>query len=172
MALGFYLFVYAVKIDASMMWRVEKKPIIIGLASFVISLTTGFIASYILYNNIHSFVKHREKFVFFIATLHSHNSAIVLSDILSQLGILNSELGRLALSSAMFQLWIKVGIAFITVFTIMEQSQRGGITHILFTTTLLTLFAFIIFILRPYGLWIVQDSRSNGHVRYLINISK
>jgi Kef-type K+ transport system membrane component KefB len=166
MALDFNMFVYAVKIDTSVMWRAEKKPIIIGLASLVISVITGVIASYILYNNIRSFIIHKEKFVFFIAILHSHSACIVLSDILSEFGILSSELGRLALSSSMVQ--FETGMVFIVLFTIVDQSRHGGMMRVFITATLLlVLFAFIIFVVRPYGLWITQDTRSNGYIRYI-----
>lgn len=164
MALIFHLFVYAVKTDASTIWRSGKKPIIIGLASLITPLVTALIVSYIFYNNIRSFVKQKEKFVFFIATLHCHSAFPVLADTLSEFGLLGSELGRLALSSAMIQ--STTGIAFIGLFGILDQSQHGGIMSILITASLLSaLAAFAIFIIRPYGVWVIQDTPSNGYVR-------
>jgi Kef-type K+ transport system membrane component KefB len=167
MALIFNLFGVAVKIDINMIWHNGKKPVIIGLASAVIPLIIGLIVSYILHSDIRSFAKQKESFIVFIVALYSHTSIPVMSDILSEFGLLSSELGRLALSSSIFQL--TSAIPLIGLFGIVDQGQHGGITSILISISLMSLLvAFIIFIIRPYGLWIVQDARSSGCVRYLI----
>lgn len=158
-----YLFLAGLKMDVSMVWRSGKKPAIIGIAGLFIPLLLCSFAYAFLHNFLNPFVKNQEKFMFFIVALLCTSCFPVLADILSEQQLLNSEVGRLALSSSMIQNLL--GWVFKAIFVALNQSQNGLKIGIMSVTLFFLLVCFNVFIVRPYGLWVVQNTPSNGNVR-------
>ncbi|XP_045822389.1 cation/H(+) antiporter 4-like [Trifolium pratense] len=97
----FFLFLNAVKMDLTLITKTGKKAWVIALLSFIGTSVISIIFFVFTHNIWLSLIGEEETFglpLVFMA--HSGCSFAVIASFLSDLGILNSELGRLALSSA------------------------------------------------------------------------
>ena len=103
----FFMFLTAVKMDFTMITRTGKKAWVIALTSLLTPIAVGFViinAFGPFWNNIIGIAEAKALPVVVIS--HSGCSFAVVASLLADLGILNSELGRLALSSALVcDLW-------------------------------------------------------------------
>ncbi|GKV52548.1 hypothetical protein SLEP1_g59125 [Rubroshorea leprosula] len=97
----FFLFLSTVKMDLSMIRKVGNKALCIGFLSVILPLLSGFLVDLTLVSPQGEDVYARKNKSFFLAILYSGSSFSVIHCLLSDLMIINSELGRLCLSAAM-----------------------------------------------------------------------
>ncbi|KAJ4767955.1 Cation/H(+) antiporter 15 [Rhynchospora pubera] len=159
----FNFFLMALKVDISSIWLMGKKPFIIGIISLSIPSMVTFIVYFFIRNLLGYHVKSKHDFSLPLLAMLCHSFFFVQAEVLSELGLLSSELGRLALSTSIIQdliFWILT-----PVFNSMTQSQYGEknvILHLLFFAIMV---AFIILVIRPYALWVVRNTPSHARVR-------
>ncbi|XP_073010535.1 cation/H(+) antiporter 15-like isoform X1 [Typha latifolia] len=161
----FNLFVAAVKMDPTMIWRSGKKPVPIGIVSLFFPLAMVILSSYAVMDQLISILKYKGQFFIFMAASVCTTAFPVLADILAELRLLNTELGRLALSSAMIQ--GVIGWFFALVFTAVNQSQNGWLKGILALICYGVMLLFVAFVFRPYVRWIVRTTPADGRVSEL-----
>ncbi|RDY10865.1 Cation/H(+) antiporter 4, partial [Mucuna pruriens] len=97
---SFFLFINSVKMDLSLMTKTGKKAWVIGLSCYYVPILVGFV---ILSTFTPTWKNHLGDDVFSLPVVFISNSGCsfaVVSTLLNDLEILNSELGRLALSIA------------------------------------------------------------------------
>ncbi|KAF8411733.1 hypothetical protein HHK36_004291 [Tetracentron sinense] len=156
MAMMYFLFVSGVKMDLiNSVSKSGKKPLFIAI--FGVLLPMGTVAS------IAVFVwKFLDKDIARIAPLTaialnlSITAFPVLYPILKELNLLNSEIGRLAMSTLM----ICDLIGYI-VFVLSEAARQGKTNHwkgLWFMISVFVLLAFIVWVLRPLALWVVRQT--------------
>ncbi|CAI9090606.1 OLC1v1025417C1 [Oldenlandia corymbosa var. corymbosa] len=97
----FFFFTVGVKMDPRMMIRPGRKSAVIGLSALFTTMAFAHFLTYVL----HYFVTlspEMAKYLFIIATAQSITSFQNVSGVLGELKMLQSDLGRLAVSTAMF----------------------------------------------------------------------
>ncbi|KAK8563041.1 hypothetical protein V6N12_011102 [Hibiscus sabdariffa] len=113
----YFLFLSTVKMDVSLTFKSGKKTVYIGVLTVVVPLISCLITIKMRHPGINLFTNR----IFFLSTSYAGTSFQVIHCLLSELRILNSELGRLGLSSAligdmvtllltMFSTWVNSGI--------------------------------------------------------------
>ncbi|KAK8563034.1 hypothetical protein V6N13_018423 [Hibiscus sabdariffa] len=149
----YFLFLSTVKMDVSLTFKSGKKAVYIGVLTVVVPLISCLITIKMRHPGINLFTNR----IFFLSTSYAGTSFQVIHCLLSELRILNSELGRLGLLSAligdmvtllltMFSTWVNSGI------------QRGALA-VLIDIGMASIFMFIVlFVLRPVMKWVVNHT--------------
>ncbi|GMJ12722.1 cation/H+ exchanger 4 [Hibiscus trionum] len=155
-----FLFLSGVKTDVSLIYKSGKKAVYIGILTVVVPLISCLITIKMRHSADNLFKNN----TFFLTTSYAGTSFPVIHCLLSELKILNSELGRLGLSSAligdmvtliltMFGIWVK------------SRIQRGTIV-VLIDIGMATLFILIVvFVLRPLMKWVVNHTPEAGQIK-------
>ena len=140
--------------DLSMVRKSGKRAVIIGFCSFLVPLTLNITFAIILKHKI-SMDPDLHKSLLFIAAFQSLSSFHVIVCLLADLKLLNSELGRLAVSSSMIS-GICSWICSIITFTVRQSSMRKQArVPWMALMSLLVMLIIIIFILRPIFSWMI-----------------
>ncbi|MBA0577961.1 cation/H(+) antiporter 4 [Gossypium raimondii] len=161
-ALGFmfFMFLSGVKMDLRLTWKSGKLAIAIGLFPVLVSLIFWLMTVKTLHPGGNVFSNK----IFHLAVTYSGTSFPVIHSLLSELKILNSELGRLGLSAAligdmltlvltMFSIWVNTGI------------QKGS-KDVLFDVGMAMLYVCIlVFVLRPGMKWMVKRTPEAGQIK-------
>ena len=147
----FHLFLAGVKIDPKMILHSGRKAWVIGTVSFI----APFIAFSIVCCTIDSRIITSKFFVFVVASI-SITSFPDLADILTDFHLLNSELGRLAMSSAMVH--GVFGSVFMAAFIAINQGQGDWEKSVLALLSLAAVIVIIVFVFRPWMLWIIRHT--------------
>ncbi|XP_014628805.2 cation/H(+) antiporter 3 [Glycine max] len=169
-SLGHVLFVFenGVKMDFSITTRIGKKEWVIALVGLLLPLLIGYtqleIISTLLTQgngvNNHSSVV--------ILMTQSITSFPVIASVLNDLQILNSELGRLALSSALVgDILSNILIISTVVFDVNQQVDGIGVNLVCFFVLIIIIF----FIYRPTMFWVIDHTPERQEVKDIyINI--
>ncbi|KAH1131935.1 hypothetical protein J1N35_003313 [Gossypium stocksii] len=161
-ALGFmfFMFLSGVKMDLRLTWKSGKLAIAIGLFPVLVPLIFWLMTVKTLHPGGNVFSNK----IFHLAVTYSGTSFPVIHSLLSELKILNSELGRLGLSAAligdmltlvltMFSVWVNTGI------------QKGS-KDVLFDVGMAMLYVCIlVFVLRPGMKWMVKRTPEAGQIK-------
>lgn len=149
----FFIFLSGVKMDPKMVMRTGAKAWTIGVLTVVLPVTGGLILSVVDQVTIHRYRWPAYKTTVGIQNLFPFP---VIASMLVDLKIMNSELGRLALASALISDFISNLTS--TAITLGRVGQMGFAGIIMFHSTFLTvcLVLFILFIGRPFSLWIIH----------------
>ncbi|MCL7048988.1 hypothetical protein MKW94_029977 [Papaver nudicaule] len=150
----FFLFLIGVKTDITMVKKSGKMALLVGVFSFFLPLFLATLVSFVAMEE----KKHLPKDILpslpYIAALTSLSSPHVISSFLADLNLLNSELGRIAMSASM----ISGGFSLVSVFFVltMKQSQASKIPENFMGTMFSCLFIILVIILviQPIMLWI------------------
>nr|XP_010917365.1 cation/H(+) antiporter 15 [Elaeis guineensis] len=149
----FKLFVTTVKTDPAIIMRSGRKAVALGLVSLVapcgIMVGLGYLLLYT--RDLHPDVAPDSSIVV-MALLLSTSSFIVVSEILEEIGLLNTELGRLAMLSSVIN--NAVGLFAITIVTSIKREKPLQSVRSLGLGAAIILFTFFIF--RPWMRWVVQ----------------
>ncbi|XP_077231312.1 cation/H(+) antiporter 15-like isoform X2 [Tasmannia lanceolata] len=151
----YYLFLSGVKQDMSMIKQTGRRSFVIAISGWLLTLVSVGFSSFSLGKPV---MKNTHKS--FFATLAislSITNFPVTHPILAELNLLNSEVGRLALSAAV----ITDFIAWTAFIFYQGNSQEGGIGHRKFMwyfISIILLICFIIFVIRPVMRWIVKQT--------------
>ncbi|KAK7316634.1 hypothetical protein RJT34_00249 [Clitoria ternatea] len=161
---AFFLFLNSVQMDLSLITKTGKKAWVLALGSYFIPIICGFTISNMFTPSLESAIGIDETSnlaVVFIS--HSACSFAVVSSLLNDLGIVNSELGRLALSSA-FVTDISGGVMTGVSIAIVSSIESG------FSKILKNVIAFLAYVLvvpsigRPAMKWIVRNTPEGRRV--------
>ncbi|KAI5426556.1 hypothetical protein KIW84_032117 [Lathyrus oleraceus] len=158
--LNFFYFICCVKMDTGTMLKTEKQAITIGISvsafAFAIPLGLSF-----AFTNFVSMDKTLASALLLIAISQSFTVFISISVLLTKLKILNTNVGRLALSSMMFT--DVVSLPLITViFAVMQvkTANKSIVTLLWILLSIGALLVVIFYVMRPTIIWYV--SRLNG----------
>ncbi|XP_027941288.1 cation/H(+) antiporter 15-like [Vigna unguiculata] len=167
-----FLFLVGVKVDPLLIFRTGKKTWAIGLGSCLLPLGFSVCSAYIirLYLSPESEIY---KALYFISTFSSAGSFQATASAVHDFKLLNSEVGRLAVSSSM------INGAFSAMWQGMVVSQRPKVMRkkpdgylTLGILSLIALVLIIICILRPIMLWMTRMTPKGKPVKesYIISI--
>ncbi|KAK9279114.1 hypothetical protein L1049_012789 [Liquidambar formosana] len=168
-----HLFVLGVKIDASLIRHIGRKAVVIGLTAYAFPLVLGGSIFQIMQHNTHSDSKLGRGLLFTV-TLNSVSSFAVISTLLTDLNILNSELGRLASSISMVSDacgWLLAVI----VAGLGSALNFSAIKPLIGILVVLLYYSVMLFILRPLVMIIVRNTPKGkplkeGHFLFILII--
>ncbi|OVA12693.1 Cation/H+ exchanger [Macleaya cordata] len=165
-----YIFIIGLKMDVGIIMRSERKAWILGITTFITPLLLTIPLSFLL-SKCFTLEKSLDSSLLFVAVLESSNSFHVIACLLSDLKLLNSELGHLASSSSMISglfSTISLGIAF----TWRQSYPSGWKATLLITISSIILLLVIVFVLRPMVVWMIRRSPEGKPVKqiYLTSI--
>lgn len=151
--LGFmiHLFTLGIQIDTSIFRNPGKSAALIGTTSFLLPYTLGFLTIYTLkkVGNIEGSLKNS---LYFIVIINSVSSFPVITTHLTELRILNSEIGRLASNASLIcELW--AWVISLTLNTLGLALRISKWDSFLSLVSMGSLIALILFILRPAIIW-------------------
>ncbi|TKY47214.1 Cation/H(+) antiporter 15 [Spatholobus suberectus] len=162
---GFMIFVFliGVKIDPTIIFRSSKRTFAIGILGYFIPYTFGRTVVLIL-NRFASLDNDLSKVLPIVLEIQCIASFPVITRFLSELQILNSEIGRLATSSSLV-----CDACFTLIMTMKFVSNLSFTKSIgVFIGSLLSimlLIMFIIFVVHSAALWAIQQSSKRKHVQ-------
>ncbi|KAG8068341.1 hypothetical protein GUJ93_ZPchr0005g14292 [Zizania palustris] len=150
----YVIFLIGVRMDPTLVVHSGRKGVVIGLSGFLLPLAMTAAGSSSEAMATERDVSMRPTFLFALATSLSVTSFAVLSPILSELNLLNSDLGRIAMSASM----TTDGIAWIimVVYILAEAFLVSPATSIWAFFSVAVLAVFILFAVRPIALRVIE----------------
>ncbi|KAM4095912.1 hypothetical protein ACJW30_08G066900 [Castanea mollissima] len=151
-----FMFLVGVKMDLSMVTKSGKKAFVIGLCAFLLPLTLSTTFASILKHNV-TLEQNLYKSLIPIAVFQSTSSFHVITCLLADLNLLNSELGRLATSSSMVSgicswIWLMMSLM------VRQSSISKKNTISLQLLSVASMLLIIICIMRPTLLWMTEQT--------------
>ncbi|KAH0981767.1 hypothetical protein GBA52_008944 [Prunus armeniaca] len=157
-----HLFFQRVKMDVGMIKKTGHKALTIGILSHVVPIICGLLTAFAC---AYVFKEEEDDKVYFVAVTHSLTSFAVVSS-LQDLKLLNSELGRLGLSSGLVSDMINV-ITTSTASFIRVFMQTGQPTYKIYRDigSLIVYILVVVYIIRPALFWIVKHTPAGRPVK-------
>ncbi|PSS09529.1 Cation/H(+) antiporter like [Actinidia chinensis var. chinensis] len=159
-----FLFLVGVKMDISALRQSGRRAVVIGVCNFFIPLALNEGLAFLLLHAVpmDPLLHHS---LAWIASFQCLSSFHVIACLLADLKLLNSELGRLAVSSSMISglcSWSWALILFMG-----RQNIMSGKRHMLILMSLLVavMIAFIVYVLRPLMFWMIQQTGEDKAVK-------
>ncbi|RDY10860.1 Cation/H(+) antiporter 4, partial [Mucuna pruriens] len=169
---SFYLFINSVKMDLSLITKTGKKAWVIALSSYFIPILVGYATMFTFLPTWDHYLGDNDlSSLPAVFITQSGCSFAVVSAMLNELGILNSELGRLALSTAFVNdLTGGIGVGFGTNY--LKSMDLQSSVRITNTVAFFVYLIFIPLIGRPVMRWIVKytPEGKSVHKRYIYAI--
>ncbi|TKY60437.1 Cation/H(+) antiporter 15 [Spatholobus suberectus] len=151
----YFMFLVGVGMDASAIRRIGRKAVAIGVVGMILPFAFGTFFAFF-------FIKLSEEdsrssaYVLFLGVVLSVAAFPVLARILAELKLINTEIGRVALSSAIVNdvlSWVLLAIS-IT----MVENQKPSFSLLLIFLSSAAFVAFNVFVVRPVILWIIRKT--------------
>ncbi|CAK8538362.1 unnamed protein product [Lathyrus sativus] len=158
----FFFFIVGVRMDPATLWKTEKKAMVISSFVFVFTLVIPTSVSVLMTSYV-PMDTSLSRSLPYIAFSQSFTAFMVVSIILTELKILNTDIGRLAMSVALFSDIVGFSLAII-VFSIAQYKHRGVSKFLGIFLSLAGLVLSIIFVMRPIIIGISKKLRSGKHV--------
>lgn len=147
-ALSFYIFIVAVKMDMGLLFRVGNKCWSIGVSSILTPLVV--VGLGLLWKeNTNNMVDNTRRELIVILIQQSRTAFPVISWLLQDLKLLNTELGRLALSSSLIT-------DIIGIFLFGSLSSYNRDIGIRMSLEMVAFSMGVMFIIRPGMLWVAR----------------
>ncbi|XP_024315159.1 cation/H(+) antiporter 15 [Brachypodium distachyon] len=160
--LMYVIFLIGVRMDPRLAVRSGKKGVVIGLSGFLIplALTASFSSGEGL--EVEEDMSKRSTFLFALTASLSVTSFAVLSPILSELNLLNSDLGRIAMSASM----TTDGIAWLIMvgYVLVEAFLVSPATSLWAFLSVAALVGFILLVVRPIALLVIERTPAGSPV--------
>ncbi|CAN6341623.1 unnamed protein product [Urochloa humidicola] len=153
LGLLYFLFLVGLEMDVNVIKRSGKKALIIAVAGMALPFCIGTATSFIFRHQVSKNV-HQASFLLFLGVALSVTAFPVLARILAEIKLLNSDLGRIAMSAAIVNdmcAWILLALAI----AISEvNSSAFSSLWVLLAGVLFVLFCF--YVVRPLMWWLVR----------------
>ncbi|KAF5750772.1 cation/H(+) antiporter 27-like [Tripterygium wilfordii] len=154
MGFTFFVFLLSVRLDLTILKKCGNLAVLIGFTSFIFPLIITLFAAHLL-RRIVQLDEEVQKSLTIIATLVSTTSFHVVLHLLTDLNLLNSELGRLALSSSMISGFVS-GIFLIITLALKDALETSATSMLLMQLTKVSMILISVFILRRIMLWMMR----------------
>ncbi|KAJ0101497.1 hypothetical protein Patl1_06693 [Pistacia atlantica] len=149
----YFIFIFSVKLDKSLMLHTLKRRWSLGLTGFIFPFITSFCVSRLVHNQIKNGISGD----WALMTILSHLSLSyfsVVAHALDDLNLINSELGHLALSCALSKDIVAYGVMIFS--SILQQGFTQELLYSKLSTIVMLLFS--VFILRPQMMRIIKKT--------------
>ncbi|KAJ0097095.1 hypothetical protein Patl1_27971 [Pistacia atlantica] len=148
----YFLFLVGVEMDMSVIRRTGKKALALAVAGMVLPFLIGAGFSILLHNKSHQM--SLGTFILFLGVALSVTAFPVLARILAELKLINTELGRIALSSALVNdmcAWILLAFAIA-----LGENESTSLSSLWVILSGVAFVIFCIFIVRPAISWMIR----------------
>ncbi|KAA8521336.1 hypothetical protein F0562_012009 [Nyssa sinensis] len=148
----YFLFLVGVEMDLAVIRRTGKKAMAIAIAGMILPFIIGVSFSFILHQKS-QFMK-QGTFILFLGVALSVTAFPVLARILAELKLLNTEIGRIAMSSALVNdmcAWILLAFAIA-----LAENQTASLASLWVILSSAAFVVFCIFVVRPVISWMVR----------------
>lgn len=155
-----FMFLVGVKMDLTLIGKSGTKAMVIGVMAFVSPMLINFFITLFLKNTVDMDL-HLKNSLVFIGALQSSSSFHVIACLLSDLKLLNSDVGRLALSSSMISgtlSWVSLVVGFTMRQTSIEEQDALP----WMTLCVICMLIMVIYIMRPIMFWIMTHTNNSG----------
>ncbi|KAL6967774.1 hypothetical protein U1Q18_033585 [Sarracenia purpurea var. burkii] len=160
-----FMFLIGVKMDLSVFWKSGKRAMVIGICNFFIPLALNQAMAFLLLQLAPVDPNHLS--LHWIASFQCLSSFYVISCFLADLKLLNSELGRLAMSASMVS--GSCSLAWSLILFMFRQHSMGRTKnhHTLISMVVLVvlMIAFIGYILRPLMFWMIRRTGEDKTIK-------
>ncbi|XP_059659022.1 cation/H(+) antiporter 15 [Cornus florida] len=148
----YFLFLVGVEMDLSVVRRTGKKAMAIAIAGMVLPFIIGISFSFILHQRTQ--VMKQGTFILFLGVALSVTAFPVLARILAELKLLNTEIGRIAMSSALVNdmcAWVLLAFAIA-----LAENQFTTLASLWVILSSGAFVVFCIFVVRPMISWMIR----------------
>ncbi|CAM8902024.1 unnamed protein product [Rhodiola kirilowii] len=150
----YFLFLVGVEMDLTVIRRTGRKALSIALAGMVLPFIIGTTFAFMLHPPHEEQSMHQGTFALFLSVALSVTAFPVLARILAELKLLNTELGRVAMSSALVNdmcAWILLALAIA-----MAENDSATVATMWVVLSSVAFVLCCIFIVRPIIKWIIK----------------
>ncbi|KAJ0983833.1 hypothetical protein J5N97_002189 [Dioscorea zingiberensis] len=145
-------FLIGLRMDPGLLKRSGKKAVVIGLSSIAVPFITIALSSGLILMSKDK--EDRILYVFSVCAVNSLTSFANLVPTLTELKLLNSEIGRIAMSASMTN--DIVAAMAIMIYTL-KQAGRDNSVYIFYATLSLGVYIFfVVGIIRPMAIWVIE----------------
>ncbi|KAM3708686.1 hypothetical protein ACB098_02G116200 [Castanea mollissima] len=152
MGLLYFLFLVGVEMDITVIRRTGKKSLAIAVSGMVLPFVVGAVFSFFLYKPNGSMTLGT--YILFFSVAVSVTSFPVLARILTELKLINSEIGKIALSSALVNdvcAWILLAFAIA-----LSDNDNASLASLWVILSSMLFVVFCILVVRPAISWMIQ----------------
>ena len=150
----YFLFLVGVGMDASAVRSIGKKAVSIAVAGMVLPFAVGAVFSFLLIGGDKSI--NKGAYILFLGVVLSVTAFPVLARILAELKLINTEMGRVALSSALINdvcSWMLLAVAIA-----MAENEKPSLASLMVLVSSAVFVAFYAFAVRPLIMWIIRKT--------------
>lgn len=155
-----FMFLVGVKMDLSLIKKSGRKAMVIGALAFLIPMFINFCLTTHLKSNVEMDARLKKSLTT-IGAFQASSSFHVIACLLDDLKLLNSDIGRLALSSSMISGTL-TWVGLVTAFTIHQTSTQQDDVLPWMALCVMCMLILVIYILRPIMFWIVDQTNLSG----------
>ncbi|KAG6588886.1 Cation/H(+) antiporter 15, partial [Cucurbita argyrosperma subsp. sororia] len=149
----FYFFLVGVQVDISIMKNIDKKSLGIGTFSVILPLILTSLYSTALMNTVGT---RTAKSLLIVSAAESFINFPMVASLLSELHLMNSEFGRIALSSSMVStVWT---FCFVMIGALVAPQNGAVAESVISLSTFIMVSGTIIFVVRQAMSWIIKNS--------------
>ncbi|KAE9608685.1 putative cation/H+ exchanger, rossmann-like alpha/beta/alpha sandwich [Lupinus albus] len=151
----YFLFLVGVEMDISVLRSVGKKAVAAAISGMILPFMIGAAFSYLLHREYDNQMS-QGTYILFLGVALSVTAFPVLARILAELKLINTELGRIALSAALINdvcAWILLAFA-IT----LADSETTSLASLWVLLSSAVFVAFCVYAVRPAASWIVRKT--------------
>ncbi|XP_047939188.1 cation/H(+) antiporter 15-like [Salvia hispanica] len=148
----YFLFLVGVEMDMTLIKRTGKKAVVIAIAGMILPFLIGVFFAFVLHEEL-GFVR-LGTLILFLGVALSVTSFSVLARILAELKLLNSDMGRLAMSSALINdmcAWVLLAVAIA-----LAANENASLASLWVILTSLMFVLFCVYVVRPVISWVIQ----------------
>lgn len=156
----YFLFLVGVEMDLAVIRRTGKKAFIIAVAGMILPFLIGVSFSFTLHKKT-QYVK-LGTFILFLGVALSVTAFPVLARILAELKLLNTEMGRIAMSSALINdmcAWILLAFAIA-----LAENETMSLASLWVILSSAAFVVFCIFAVRPMIIWMIRKTPEGENV--------
>ncbi|KAK1272344.1 Cation/H(+) antiporter 15 [Acorus gramineus] len=156
------VFIVGVKMDASLLVRAGRKSVTIALISLFLSFISGAAISYFFHTSLPKEATVGP-FPFFLSAILAITAFPNLAHVLSEFGILNTELGRISMTLSMFHdAW---GWFLIVVFICLKAFIESSLMLVWVILMLTAMILFVLFVYRPWTKRVIRRNPKAIHLK-------
>lgn len=165
----YFLFLVGVEMDIAVIRRTGKKAFVIAIAGMILPFLIGAAFSFLMREESQDLTQG--SFIIFLGVCLSVTAFPVLARILAELKLINTDMGRLAMSSALINdmcAWSLLALAIA-----LSENKNVSLASIWVLVASIAFVGFCVFVLRPSISWLIRrtpegESISDFHVSLIL----
>ncbi|GAA0142807.1 transporter [Lithospermum erythrorhizon] len=150
----YFLFLVGVEMDLAVLKRTGKKAIFLAIAGMILPFLIGVSFSFMLHNR--SQIMKQGTFILFLGVALSVTAFPVLARILAELKLLNTEMGQVAMSSALVNdmcAWILLAFAIA-----IAENEQFTLASVWVLVSSVAFVVLCVFVVRPLISWMIKQT--------------